>query len=307
MRRRKAWAKLNFKVSLPELIKEFRKVEELKIRYRHGNEIGKNHALSIVSATGKQAYFRPFSQGKIYSPTPVAKMLPKTLKFLQKLPGPLFSVRYLISEPDSGLRYHRDMNINPGYGLVRLHIPLVTDPKARFYVEDQNFHLPPGSLYFVDVGRFHAIENRSEITRVHLVIDIGWTRELEKIFSASSLKDLKKIHKPSYFPWPASDTGGSPKLIPGTYRIDSRVRPESLNFQKTDKFKIVQTSDSFYFEDQNRIRFAIDRLDSRWCFCPSLGPGFRFKQKGKRLHVELRGVVEPIDNGKTKFIKLTSE
>src|SRR4051812_47539159 len=103
MRQSKAWTALKLKIPHAKLLKEFKKVKGKEIRYRHIYELGKNHALALVSATGQQDHFLPFSKGKTYAPTPLLKKLPETKKLLQRLPGPLFSVRYLISAGTSGL------------------------------------------------------------------------------------------------------------------------------------------------------------------------------------------------------------
>ena len=64
------------------------------------------------------------------------------------------------------LTWHRD----PG---KRIHIPIITDEKCKFVLEDTAFHLPAdGSAYIIDTTKYHTVFNGSTIIRIHLVCSI---------------------------------------------------------------------------------------------------------------------------------------
>jgi hypothetical protein len=54
----------------------------------------------------------------------------------------------------------------------RCHIPVETNGDVSFYVDGEDFKLQPGIAYEFDNTRMHAVENRSDRRRVHLICDI---------------------------------------------------------------------------------------------------------------------------------------
>ena len=298
------WTRLLKETSWGVLRQEYLAIAPHKRPYRHELSLGKNFAISLNSATGRTSNYYPFSKGHFFKPTTLSSQIPRTMKFVQSLPGPLFAVRYLISNPSSGLSFHRDPNINPGFGLVRFHVPLVTESGANFLVENEVFHLPQGGLYFVDVGLLHAIENRTSRPRVHLVIDIGWTHELEKLFPRNFLSQLKKRNSPSYFRRDLKISRPNESQAPfGNYLIPRSVLPESLKFQQLDNFCFKWHGQKLLLCGQNSLRFEVSLWDEKWLFCPSLGPGFRFRKKSGSLEIVLQGQFREFKNGKTRFFK----
>jgi len=64
------------------------------------------------------------------------------------------------------LTWHRDID-------KRIHIPIVSDEKCKFVLEDRAFSLPAdGSAYVIDTRKFHTVFNGSKIVRIHLVSSI---------------------------------------------------------------------------------------------------------------------------------------
>lgn len=64
------------------------------------------------------------------------------------------------------LTWHRDFD-------KRIHIPIITDEKCKFVLEDTVFHLPAdGSAYIIDTTKYHTVFNGSKIVRIHLVCSI---------------------------------------------------------------------------------------------------------------------------------------
>jgi len=63
--------------------------------------------------------------------------------------------------------YHRDHG-------PRIHIPIYTNDKNFFVIQDEVFRLPAdGSVYFVDTTKIHTFVNASADNRLHLV---GYTQ-----------------------------------------------------------------------------------------------------------------------------------
>lgn len=74
-------------------------------------------------------------------------------------------VRYMLMPPVSCLSYHQD------YDQFRFHVPLVTNMKAMFIVDDKVYRMPEvGELYALRTDSFHTIINgHRDQPRLHLV------------------------------------------------------------------------------------------------------------------------------------------
>ena len=54
----------------------------------------------------------------------------------------------------------------------RVHLPLVTHPDVKFYIDDVEYHWSAGSFYEFDNQRIHEVKNNSNIFRIHLLVDL---------------------------------------------------------------------------------------------------------------------------------------
>lgn len=93
-------------------------------------------------------------------------------KRLQKKHGPAYPVRTIIArlKPGSVIPAHIDRNHTLTHG-HRIHIPIVTDEKVYFGVGDSTQYLKEGEIWEINNRHIHQVENRSEIYRIHIIID----------------------------------------------------------------------------------------------------------------------------------------
>jgi quercetin dioxygenase-like cupin family protein len=66
-------------------------------------------------------------------------------------------------------------------GVIRLHIPVTTNPEVEFYLNDERIEMKTGELWYLDFSQKHRVENRGTADRIHLVVDCkvnDWLREL---------------------------------------------------------------------------------------------------------------------------------
>lgn len=54
----------------------------------------------------------------------------------------------------------------------RIHIPIITDPKILFVLDDKKFHLQSGYAYEMNNLVQHSVINPTNIGRVHLMVDL---------------------------------------------------------------------------------------------------------------------------------------
>ena len=71
--------------------------------------------------------------------------------------------------------------------LVRLHVPVVTNPQVRFTVNDVRVPLAVGETWHVDVRFPHEVANEGEADRVHLVMDLIPTPELARMLQEAEV------------------------------------------------------------------------------------------------------------------------
>ncbi len=74
--------------------------------------------------------------------------------------------------PGAEVQEHVDFNYH-WYSRVRIHIPIVTDPKVRFFCGDAETHMAPGESWLFDAWRRHRVINGWDQDRIHLVIDLA--------------------------------------------------------------------------------------------------------------------------------------
>lgn len=78
--------------------------------------------------------------------------------------------RFMRLAPGDIVPPHCDINYH-WLHRTRIHIPIVTHPDVRFLCDGEEVHMAAGEAWIFDNWRRHSVENRSDITRVHLVID----------------------------------------------------------------------------------------------------------------------------------------
>jgi Aspartyl/Asparaginyl beta-hydroxylase len=114
--------------------------------------------------------------------------LPRLAVFLERFGlMNVLGVTYFNLAPNSVLHRHRDMNGNLLFGVMRLHIPLQTNPRAIMEVQRKSYHMPLNSLWALDTSGLHALENLGDQNRIHLVVDVKYSKQTAKYFPAFSL------------------------------------------------------------------------------------------------------------------------
>ena len=65
---------------------------------------------------------------------------------------------------------HKDFIIRDQY-VHKIHIPLISNPKAIMLIEDQQFHLEVGQAYEVNNLVYHAVNNDGAQDRIHFIFE----------------------------------------------------------------------------------------------------------------------------------------
>ncbi|HXM54651.1 MAG TPA: aspartyl/asparaginyl beta-hydroxylase domain-containing protein [Candidatus Dormibacteraeota bacterium] len=144
---------------------------------------GKWRGLALRSQGGDPERTDPGGPGlDAFADTELLAQAPAIREVVDSLDCEKRSVRLLLLPPDAEVHPHTDPYHGFKYGQLRLHVPIRTHPDVRMRFGDEAFHWPAGELWYADFGRPHAVENRSRVTRVHLVIDALVTPALLRLF-----------------------------------------------------------------------------------------------------------------------------
>ncbi len=112
--------------------------------------------------------------------------LPYLAQILDSFPAPLNAVRLMALGPGAVSKAHSDPKYRLDRGIVRLHIPVVTDPAAVLVLDGVEHCWQPGTCWYGDFSREHLVRNTSAtVTRVHVVIDALLTADLAAWFPTS--------------------------------------------------------------------------------------------------------------------------
>lgn len=81
--------------------------------------------------------------------------------------------------------------------IARFHIPLITDPAIKLTTWDFDGrrrvdHLAAGRMYYLDTRKPHAVENPTDVERVHLVVDVVMRSDIrQRIADAQMARVLR--------------------------------------------------------------------------------------------------------------------
>src|SRR5205823_4883884 len=121
--------------------------------------------IALYSMGGKDSVF-PSSPGMDrYQETEQLRRAPYFKQILDELESPKEVVRILFLPPGGHIKDHFDFHTSFQFGLLRLHIPIVTHPDVAFIIDGQRMDWKAGELWYGDFSRVHSVKNDSQIVR----------------------------------------------------------------------------------------------------------------------------------------------
>ncbi len=136
--------------------------------YHNGEWTG----VAINSAGGVQTAAPGFPSLQEYRFTAEADEAPYLKEILESLPFILQVVRVLWLPPGGVIESHFDFDTNFQFGLIRLHIPLQTNPDVEFLIGGQRFEMRVGEVWYGDFSQPHQVTNKGSQARLHAVLDV---------------------------------------------------------------------------------------------------------------------------------------
>jgi len=128
--------------------------------------------VSLRSVGGKSdsIYPNPVA-AEPYLDTEMLAHAPYVRQVLEEIKCEKESVRFLRLAAGAKIKEHKDYFIGIEDGVVRLHIPVITNPLIEFYLDDERVDMQEGELWYLNFGLNHRVENKSDVDRIHLVLD----------------------------------------------------------------------------------------------------------------------------------------
>ena len=137
-------------------------------------------ALRSVNGLTTQLYADP-TKNKLYADTPILDRCRYIKEVLGVFRCSLETVRLLKLEPGSRIREHSDFDLGEKWGVVRVHIPVLTHPDIEFILNGKRVVMNERESWYLDLSLPHRVENNGATDRIHLVIDCivdEWIRSL---------------------------------------------------------------------------------------------------------------------------------
>ena len=133
----------------------------------HPSGLPGNSAIALISSGGGDN--NSFEGEK--RPTPHLAACPYIRQVMASFGEVLSRSRLMRLESRAEVSLHVDFNYH-WFNRVRIHIPIVTDPRVIFHCGAERLHMAAGDCWIFDSWRRHRVVNDSSGHRVHLVIDL---------------------------------------------------------------------------------------------------------------------------------------
>ena len=127
-------------------------------------------SLYAVNGEASNIYALPTTDSKP-SETSILKKCPYFKEVIDFFQCPILTARILRLGVGAKIKPHRDHGLGYEDGNFRLHIPIVTNAKVRFVLDDTELTMLPGECWYTNVNCMHSVINSGTSDRVHLVID----------------------------------------------------------------------------------------------------------------------------------------
>jgi len=121
-----------------------------------------------------------------FEDTPLLDACPCFREVAQTIRAPLRAVRLMRLTPGSVIKEHEDVVLSFEDGMVRLHIPVVTNDAVDFRLNGERVVLEAGSCWYLRLSDPHSVANRGTEDRVHLVVDAEVNDWVGEVFAGAA-------------------------------------------------------------------------------------------------------------------------
>ncbi len=111
--------------------------------------------------------------------TPYLRAAPYISETLGRFRCPLLAVRLMKLAAGSRIKDHTDLDLAAEEGQARLHIPVQSNNRVEFVLNEERVQLEEGSCWYLRLSDPHFVENNGDEDRIHIVMDVvvdDWLR-----------------------------------------------------------------------------------------------------------------------------------
>jgi hypothetical protein len=91
------------------------------------------------------------------------------------------SIRLMNLDAGAVIKEHTDHELSLEEGEARFHIPIITNTKVDFFLDDERIVMKEGECWYLNLSLKHKVNNFGATNRIHLVLDCkvnSWITEL---------------------------------------------------------------------------------------------------------------------------------
>jgi quercetin dioxygenase-like cupin family protein len=137
--------------------------------------------LPLRAIDGSSEHILAQAEGQFLD-TPLLASCPYFRQVLAAFECETSSVRLMSLAAGGRILPHTDPGGGFEDGVARLHIPIITDPKVLFHINGESVHFGAGQVWYMNANCIHAVDNNSEVERIHLVMDCIPNAWLQQVF-----------------------------------------------------------------------------------------------------------------------------
>ena len=165
---------------------------KLHFQVRHYN--GEWSAIPLRSINGDvtNGFISPVEGASQYKDTVLLKDCPYITEVLGHFKCTLLSVRLLKLTAGTRIHEHKDSDLCVEEGLVRFHIPVITNAAIEFYLDKERMVLQEGECWYMNFNLPHSLYNGSDTDRIHLVIDAEVNDWVKDLFQSPAITNKKE-------------------------------------------------------------------------------------------------------------------
>jgi len=175
------FVKLPLAFDAQQLVAEVLQFDEHEWR-KHPQDFAGNTALILISHGGSDND----DSGGCMAPTSRLQRCPYITQVFASFNTVIGRSRLMRLAPGAEVTPHSDIAYY-WHDHTRIHIPIVTDPGVRFICDGIEVHMAAGEAWIFDNWRQHQVLNRTNTTRIHLVIDTVGSAAFWRLVSQGTL------------------------------------------------------------------------------------------------------------------------
>jgi hypothetical protein len=156
----------------------------------YGPDVKHWHGIALYAVSNDPHDLRTADRLPVYKTAAGEKCPYICNELLPQFGAPCLRVQFLRLKAGTKIGRHRDLGENRFIkGILRIHIPVITNDKVLMYVDGNPYYFPVGTAWYFDATAPHSVENNGEQDRFHLVADLKLTDKLDKLLKPLTMSD----------------------------------------------------------------------------------------------------------------------